>query len=185
MTPRSERARPRIRPAGSEDLPAVVAVLARARVASPYYEESVEVAAEIELMAPRVAGYVHGSYHPSHALAPRAMWVAEAGDETVGFLASHASTRMGCEAELQWMFVLPEWQRRGVGARLLPPLAAWCSARELRRVVIDAPPANPYRRFYLKHGAVPLDGYWLYWPDIERDTAHLRAGGEVSARETR
>ncbi len=160
----------------------MVDVLARARVASPYYEESVDIAAEIELMAPRVVGYLRGIYHPSHALAPRAMWVAEAGGERVGFLAAHSSTRMGCEAELQWMFVLPDWQRRGVGARLLPPLAAWCAARDRRHVIIDAPPANPCRSFYLEHGAVALDGYWLHWRDIERDTAHLRAG-DAAARE--
>src|SRR5947208_1724187 len=77
--------------------------------------------------------------------------------------------RRGCTAELQWLFVLPQWQRQGVGGELLRPLREWFVARKGTRVIIDAPPANPYRAFYLRHGAVALDGYWLYWKDIGTD----------------
>ena len=77
------------------------------------------------------------------------------------------STRRGCAAELQWMFVLPNWQRKGIGAALLRRLAKWFTEQESTKVIVEAPPENPYRTFYLKHGAIPLDEYWLYWQHID------------------
>ena len=94
------------------------------------------------------------------------MRVAVHDEQIAGFIAGHRSTRMGCNAELQWMFVLPQWQRQGVGARLLQPLREWLIANHSTKVIIDAPPDNPCRAFYLKHGAIPFDEYWLYWENI-------------------
>jgi hypothetical protein len=27
-------------------------------------------------------------------------------------------------------------------------------------------PENPYKRFYFKHGAVPINPHWAMWPDV-------------------
>ena len=156
----------RVRPATEADLDAIARVRAQAMVASDSYEESLDVESEYQRLRPQVAGYFRGTYDPSFALSDRSLWVAEEGEEVVGIIAGHASTRLGCDGELQWMFVVPGWQRRGVGAALLRPMARWFAAQERTRVIIDAPPENPDRAFYLKHGAVPLDQYWLHWPDI-------------------
>ena len=155
-----------IRPARETDLDAVACVHAQTRVASSFYEDAVDVEAEYQRLRPRLAGYVAGTYHPSWSLSERLIIVAEQDDQIVGFIAGHRSRRMGCTGELQWMFVLPHWQRRGIGAALLRPLATWFIEQGSRTVIIDAPPENPYRAFYLKHGAVALDAYWLYWKDI-------------------
>ncbi len=156
-----------IRAAVESDLDAAARVQARTMVHSDYYDESTDQQREYERLHPRVAGYCAGTYHPGHALAKRALFVADEEGRVVGFIAGHLSTRMGCEGELQWMFVEPALQRRGIGGALLEPLARWFVQQDARRVIIDAPPANPCRAFYLKHGARPLDGYWLYWPDVE------------------
>lgn len=157
-----------IREATLADADAIARVQAEAMVGSVYYDESVSVEHEAARRLPRIAGYLAGTYSPSHADAPRATFVARSDDSIVGFIAGHESTRLGATAELQWMFVRPDDQRQGVGGRLLEPLARWFVARSATRVIIDAPPENPYRAFYLKHGAIPFDAYWLYWPDIGR-----------------
>jgi GNAT superfamily N-acetyltransferase len=155
-----------IRRAAEFDLAAITRVQARAMVAADHYQDSRDEEAEYRRLWPRVSGYFAGTYGPKDSLAERTMFVAEEEGTIVGFIAGHRSTRRGCNAELEWMFVLPEWQRQGIGALLLRPLQAWFVARNSARVIVDAPPQNPCRAFYLKHGAVPLDEYWLYWKDI-------------------
>jgi len=155
-----------IRPATAFDLDAIARVQARTMVAAAHYKDSLEDESEYRRLLPRVSGYFAGTYGPRYALAERVMFVAEPDEGIVGFIAGHRSTRRGCSAELEWMFVLPEWQRQGIGERLLQPLREWFIAQNSTRVIVDAPPENPCRAFYLKHGAIPLDGYWLYWMDI-------------------
>ena len=155
-----------IRPVRETDLDAVARVHAQTRVASSYYHDAVDVNAEVQRLHPRLVGYVAGTYHPSWSLPQRSVIVAEQDNQILGFIAGHRSRRMGCNGELQWMFVLPSWQRKGIGAALLRPLATWFTEQGSRKVIVDAPPENPYRSFYLKHGALPLDAYWLYWEDI-------------------
>ena len=87
------------------------------------------------------------------------MFVALDQSQIIGFIAGHRSTRMGCLAELQ---------RQGIGAQLLSLLQAWFRSHQATRVIVDAAPNSPYRAFYIKHGAIPLDRYWLYWPDISQ-----------------
>lgn len=157
-----------VRLALKTDLDSIARVQARTMVASDHYDESVNLESEFERLRPRVAGYFRGTYHPSHSLSERAVFVAEHDGRIIGFVAGHRSTRMGCEGELQWMFVSPRWQRQGVGAELLRPMARWFAGQESTHVIVDAPPSNPSRAFYLKHGARPLDEYWLHWRDIER-----------------
>lgn len=137
-------------------------------VASNHYHDAVNEEAEYQRLHPRLVGYVAGTYHPSCSLPERLVIVAQQDEQSIGFIAGHRSTRLGCTGELQWMFVLPSWQRKGIGAALLRPLATWFIEQESRKVIVDAPPENPYRAFYLKHGAVPLDAYWLYWEDISK-----------------
>ena len=158
-----------IRIAVESDLQQIARVQADTLVDSAYYDQSVNEDEEYRRLYPRVSGYFAGTYRPSHARDERAMFVAEDQKRVVGFIAGHRSTRMGCTAELQWMFVLPRMQRKGIGEKLLVPLREWFQAQKSTNVIVDAPPENPYRAFYLKHRARPLDDYWLYWENIWRD----------------
>ena len=155
-----------IRPASKSDLEAITLVQARTMVAAAHYQESVDEELEYRCLHPRLSGYFAGIHSPQHALPERSVFVAEHDGQIIGFIAGHRSTRRGCNAELQWMFVLPKWQRQGVGGCLLQALKQWFIEQQATRVIIDAPPANPCRAFYLRHGAIALDDHWLYWKDI-------------------
>ena len=156
----------RIRDAVHSDLDAIARVQARTTVASEYYDNSLDEESEYQRLHPRLVGYFAGTHNPSYSLTERTVLVAEHEGQIIGFVAGHRSTRMGCSAELQWMFVLPQWQRKGTGASLLRHLREWFRVHGCTKVIVDAPPQNPYRAFYLRHGAVPLDKYWLYWENI-------------------
>ena len=155
-----------IRDAVDSDLDAIARVQSRTMVASDDYGNALDEDSEYQRIQPRVVGYFAGTHNPSYSLPERTVLVAAHDEQIVGFAAGHRSTRMGCTGELQWMFVLPHWQRQGIGARLLRPLRNWFKVHGSTKVIVDAPPQNPYRTFYLKHGAIPLDEYWLYWENI-------------------
>ncbi len=155
-----------IRDAIDSDLDAIAREQARTMVASDYYGNAVDEESEYQRIHTRVVGYCAGTHNPSYSLAERTVLVAAHDEQIIGFAAGHRSTRMGCTGELQWMFVLPRWQRQGVGVGLLQPLRQWFKVHRSTKVIVDAPPENPYRAFYRKHGAIPLDEYWLYWDDI-------------------
>ena len=114
---------------------------------------------------PRMLQYLTGEHHPQHALEPRAMWVAEAGDTPVGYVAGHLTRRFGCDGELQWIYVVAEHRRTRVASRLLRLLAAWFLAHGARRVCVDVGD-DASRPFYRYHGAVELNRHWMVWDDI-------------------
>lgn len=166
LEPALEADEMQIRDVVDSDLAAIACLQARTMVASDFYDTALNEDAEYQRLYPRIVGYLAGTYNPSYALAERAVFVAEHEEQVIGFIAGHRSTRQGCTAELQWLFVLPHWQRKGIGARLLGSLQNWFIDQGRTRVIVDAAPENPSRSFYLKYGAVPLDTYWLYWKDI-------------------
>ena len=159
----------RIRPADAADLEQIVRVQVAAMVASEYYDDS-DLDSSFDRLKPRIVGYFNRTYHPGFAEAARTIIVADCG-EIVGFAAGHASSRLGCNAELQWMFVPPARQRQGIGSALLAALARWFERIGRTHVIVDCPPANPSRAFYLNHGALPLDAHWLHWPHIAQAEA--------------
>ena len=116
---------------------------------------------------PRMAAYLDGRHHPQQALAPRTAFVALAGDDVVGYIAGHATTRYGCSGEVQYLYVVPSQRRAGVAQRLLREMATWFSAKGIRRVCVnadvDSPGAVP---FYLAQGATAINQYWYQWDDI-------------------
>ena len=99
-----------IRPALRTDLDCIARVGAETTVAAPYYEAAIDEGDEFHRWRPRISWYFDGSYHPRFAQADRTLIVAECA-LVVGFGAGHVSTRLGCTSELQWMFVLTQWQR--------------------------------------------------------------------------
>jgi GNAT superfamily N-acetyltransferase len=154
-----------IRPATVEDADACAKVMVRAMAASPDYnypkQEDI-----YEQSRGRVTGYLAGSYHPGFSLEDRAVFVAENSGEVIAFVAGHRTLRFGCDGELQWAFVHPDWQGRGISTSLLASLREWFVSRGLKKVCVNAPAEMLNREFYLKHGAVPLSEHWCVWNDI-------------------
>lgn len=114
---------------------------------------------------PRMLQYLAGEHHPQHALAPRGLWLAEVAGTAVGYVAGHLTERFGCEGELQWIYVTPDFRRAGVGSSLLRLVAEWFVEHGAHRVCVDVGD-DAARPFYRRHGAVELLPHWLVWSDI-------------------
>jgi GNAT superfamily N-acetyltransferase len=57
------------------------------------------------------------------------------------------------EAHLRGMAVLPEWQGRGVSAKLLAAIEDWLISQGCKRITLDTTlPLAPAMQFYEKHG---------------------------------
>jgi len=116
---------------------------------------------------PRMAAYFDGRHHPQQALGPRVGHVALAGEVVVGYIAGHLTTRHGCAAEVQYLFVAPEFRRRGIATALLRLLADWFVTNGARKVCVcvdaDSLSAKP---FYASTGATPFTQLWYRWHDI-------------------
>lgn len=141
------------REATSADVPAMVRCRAPDRVAG---------AADS-----RMAAYLDGQHHPQQALTARTAFVAVAGDQVVGYIAGHATTRYGCSGEVQYLYVAPEYRRRGVARNLLRRLARWFDDNAIHRVCVNANMDSAGAvAFYPASGAVPLNSYWFVWDDI-------------------
>ena len=120
-----------------------------------------------EGVAGGIAAYMAGTHHPRFALAPRRVWVSEHEGEVVGVIAVHLTTKQAFEAELQTMFVRPDYQRRGIGTELLSLAVEWLCAQGASSMMVGFHYDNPYRDFYLKHGGVLGAPSWFEWRVLE------------------
>jgi len=116
----------------------------------------------------RVGGYLAGTYHPGFSLEDRTMFVAEDSGKIIGCIAGHKTLRFACDGELQWAFVLPEYQRKGIGKSLLSSLRNWFGSHKMKKVCCNAAQNMATRDFYLKHGAEPMNEHWVVWEDITK-----------------
>ena len=114
----------------------------------------------------RISGYMAGTYHPGFSREERVVYVAEESSSILGFIAGHRTMRFGCDGELQWAFVLPDYQRRGVSSSLLSSLRRWFVDHGMRKVCVNASSDMATRAFYMKHGATPMNEHWCIWETI-------------------
>ena len=115
----------------------------------------------------RMYAYFQGHHHPRQALAARIGFVALDDERIVGYIAGHLTRRLGCDGELQYLYVAPEYRRRGVAGDLLRVLSRWFVEMGAARVCVDvnrdSAGATP---FYVRYGAAPLSKPWYVWDDI-------------------
>jgi len=116
---------------------------------------------------PRMAAYLDGTHHPQEALPPRVGYVALIREDVIGYIAGHLTKRHGRAGEVQYLFVAPDFRRRGVATALLRLLADWFVNARARKVCVcvdaDSPAAKP---FYESAGASPFRRLWYGWDDI-------------------
>ena len=151
------------REAGLDDVPGI------ARVNSDTLRECGLAPPEIyapERLLARWDAYIRRVQHPQHALEPRALFGAFHDDRLIGYIAGHFSGRHGAQGELESIYILKDFQRRGVGSALLAKLADWFVTNHRRTVCVGIEPANPYKQFYEKRGARYINPHWLVWDDI-------------------
>ena len=136
---------------------------------------------------PRMHAYFVGQHHPQQALPDRVGYVALDKGALIGYIAGHLTTRHGCAAEVQYLFVPRAHRRQGIGTKLLRFLAEWFAERHALKVCVavaaDSPPEA--RPFFESVGAVPLKKNWYGWDNISDvlagpDEAHL--GVDVTQR---
>lgn len=118
---------------------------------------------------PRMARYLDGVHHPQKALLPRVGYVATVEESLVGYIAGHQTKRYDCDGELQYLYVVPEYRRSGIGSELLRLLARWFALRGIGRVCVGVDEDNAVARsFFVRYGAEQLDIAFLVWPDIRQ-----------------
>lgn len=115
----------------------------------------------------RMAAYLEGRHHPQQSLALRVAYLATIDGAAAGYIAGHLTRRYGCDGELQYLYVTPEYRRTGVASALLRQLAEWFGEQGAERICVDVDADSPgARRFYTRHGAQRLGAHWMIWPDI-------------------
>jgi GNAT superfamily N-acetyltransferase len=121
----------------------------------------------LEYWKERLFQYSTGSLHPKQGLPPRVSFVALEDERVLALIAGHLTRRFGCDGELQWISVRPEYRGRGIAKELLSRLAQWFISNNARAVCVDVEPSNVVaRRFYARHGAQDLQPHWMVWKDI-------------------
>ena len=96
----------------------------------------------------------------------RAIFVAVDDGAIVGFVAGHRTRRHGCDAELQWLNVVPAQRGNGITGRLLVTMGSWFVEQGALRVCVDVEPKNTAARgLYARYGATRLNDHWMVWED--------------------
>lgn len=165
---------PRIRLAKVGDSDTIVGILIASKEES--FPETVDDHDRDEkFWADRWRGYIaHGS-RAQKSLGDGWVFLAETDGGPVGYVAYHHTTRHDTDAELQNIYVLKDWQGRGIGTHLLGTVAHRLQADGSRRMCVGYDSESPYQRFYMKHGAVELapGSPWAIWHDLVGLAARL------------
>jgi len=144
----------KIRPAEPGDFPAMASIRAGEWQSDAFWLD-------------RIGGYLAGVHSPQHALAPRAAWVALRGDSVAGFVAGHLTRRFDCDGELQWINVAAGYRGKGIADQLLAVMLDWFRQHNAARVCVNVEPGSEIaRRFYARHGAVPMGPHWMLWRNL-------------------
>ena len=131
----------------------------------PDLVEAIEVDADSRLK--RWISYFTGE-SPSSSKPDRIVFgVTEAG-EIIGYIAGHHTSRFDVDLEIQSFYILKKWQRKSIGTNLLVRLSQWAQVKGYVSACVGVAPLNPYRSFYLKHGAYVRNQHWLEWGNLPR-----------------
>jgi GNAT superfamily N-acetyltransferase len=157
--------KPSIRDATSADVYAIVGILIASKKGSfPHLVNDHD--RDVAFWTNRWNDYLtHGS-SAQNSLGDGFVLLAEFDSRPVAFAAYHHTTRHDTNAELQAIFVLPGAQRCGIGSELLRVIAGRLRDDGSASLCVGYEPRNPYKRFYLKHGAVEINPHWAVWRDL-------------------
>ena len=115
----------------------------------------------------RITAYQRCALHPQQALDSRIIYVATILEKVVGLVAGHLTRRFGCDGELEWINVAPEYRGRDIATDLLRQLATWFTSQQALYICVNCAADNLIaQKFYKRHGAEILSDHWLIWKDI-------------------
>jgi len=128
----------------------------------------------------RWSGYLAGTRHPRLAKPERIVFLATDGPKVVGYIGCHHAKPEECgedwkaDAELQQIYILKNYQRRGIGTHLFSMIVSWLSDAKMNSLVVGYHETNPYRSFYLKMGGNEVSPGVSYWDDLGGWSANTR-----------
>lgn len=103
---------------------------------------------------------------PQTSKLERIVLKATIDNHMIGYLAGHLTNRFEKDAEIQSFYLLKQYQRQGIGTKLLLKFTKWLSLQQAKSVCVGIAPNNKYQAFYLKHGGKYLNEHWIYWSNI-------------------
>lgn len=103
---------------------------------------------------------------PASAKPERIVFKALIGNELVGYIAGHLTTRYDKDAEIQSFYILKEYQGKGIGGQLLHHFVKWLLQYDVKSLCVGFHEANPYQAFYIKYGGKYLNPHWIYWDEV-------------------
>ncbi|WP_184543586.1 GNAT family N-acetyltransferase [Mucilaginibacter sp. FT3.2] len=103
---------------------------------------------------------------PVSAKPGRAMFKMVDNNQIIGYLAIQLTSRYNKDAEIQSFYLLKPYQRSGIGTLLLKQALNWATTLNAQSLCVGIAPENPYKAFYLKHGAAFINPHWLVWNDV-------------------
>jgi len=165
---------PSIRPASVNDTDTVVRILIASKEASsPDTIEDHD--RDVQFWTRRWRGYILRGRLPFALFGDGWVFLAEVAGVPVAYVAYHHTRRHETDAELQNIYVLKEWQRKGIGAHLLGVVAHRLQADGSRRMCVGFDANSQYKQFYMKHGAVETEpgSPWAIWHDIHALASQL------------
>lgn len=150
--------------AGEADIAEITRVEIECKLQS-FPELTEEVDIDYAIRAHRWKTYFAGQ-SPVSARPERVIFKAMDDGRMIGYLAVHLTTRYNKDAEIQSFYILKEYQRKGIGLKLLKMAVQWLGQFKARSLCVGIASDNPYRVFYLKHGGEYLNPHWIVWGDI-------------------
>jgi len=142
-----------IRPAEGTDIAAMAAIRTQEWGTEAYWVD-------------RISGYMNGQSSPQQALPERTVYVAIEEGKLVGLVAGHRTRRLGCDAELEWVNVVPEKRGQGIADKLMAQMGAWFVEQDAGPVCVNVAPENATaRKLYARWGAHELNKFWMVWDD--------------------
>jgi ribosomal protein S18 acetylase RimI-like enzyme len=167
-----------IRPASPDDVDTIVRILIASKEAS--FPEIEDHDRDASFWVRRWHGYLTTGSTAQYSRGDGWVFLASVSEQPVGYVAYHHTKRHGTDAELQNIYLLKEWQRRGIGTHLLGVVAHRLHADGSRAMCVGYDPESPYNAFYWKHGAREISpgAPWAIWPDVAALTAALPRPGD-------
>lgn len=175
---------PRIRRATLSDTDTIVRILIASKEAS--FPDTIEDHdRDVEFWTRRWRDYIARGRLPLPIFGDGWVFLADVAGVPVGYVAYHHTRRLGTDAELQNIYVLKEWQAKGIGTHLLGIVAHRLQADGSRSLCVGYDAESPYKRFYFKNGAIETapGSPWAVWHDLGALAARLpRPAEELMTR---
>jgi GNAT superfamily N-acetyltransferase len=139
------------------------------------FTDNEPVAIDYDTRHYRWSTYFNGQ-SPASAKPERVIYKAIIGGKIVGYIAGHLTIRYEKDAEIQSFYILREYQRKGIGAKLLAEFLGWLQIQNAVSLCVGIDSTNPYQAFYHKYGAGYLNPHWMFWDDVEELRYKLEQG---------